>query len=156
MLRTAPRRFAVALASALLILPALTYSGEGEGTDGEARDKKDKPKLHLIADPAVGFTPVTVVLTGQLSGVSRQDPNFCHAAVTWIRIDPGQSEEEGFKVREDPVCLHPKEEVFVPTSFTKTFVLGRPGSYLVRLMVEGKDGTRIVSSYSKIEVLRVQ
>ena len=115
-----------------------------------------KPKLVLTADPAFGFTPVNVFITGALSGIDLNDRNFCHAAVTWVRIDPGQSERDGFRTREDPACVHPDEEISVTTSFTKTFVLYRPGSYLIRLEVEGKDGTRVVSAYTKVEVLRVQ
>lgn len=115
-----------------------------------------KPKLVLTADPAFGFTPVTVFITGALSGIDLHDRNFCHAAVTWVRIDPGQSERDGFRTREDPACVHPDEEISVSTSFTKTFVLYRPGSYLIRLEVEGKDGSRVVSGYTKVEVLRVQ
>jgi len=123
------------------------------------RDEKPperKPRLRLVAEPAVGFTPVATTLTGQLSGVDPGDANFCHAAVTWIRIDPGQTEEEGLKVREDPACLHPKEQVSVPTSFSRSWTLYGPGSYLFRLYVEGKDRTRFVSGYAKVEVLRVQ
>lgn len=115
-----------------------------------------KPKMALTADPAFGFTPVTVVLTGHLTGVDLHDRNFCHAAISWVRIDPGQTERDGFRIREDPACAHPDEEISVSTTFTKTFVLYRPGSYLVRLEVEGKDGTRVVSSFARVEVLRVQ
>jgi hypothetical protein len=115
-----------------------------------------KPHLRLKAEPAVGFTPLAVVVSGQLSGVGPGDANFCHPAVTWIRIDPGQSQDEGLRMREDPACLHPKEEVHVPTSFSKNYDLYRPGSYLFRLQVEGKDGTRIDSGFVKVEVLRVQ
>ena len=120
------------------------------------KDEKDKPKLALTADPAFGFTPVTVVLTGHLTGVDLHDRNFCHASVSWVRIDPGQTERDGFRTREDPACVHPDEEISVSTTFTRTFVLYRPGSYLVRLEVEGKDGMRVVSAFTKVEVLRVQ
>jgi hypothetical protein len=123
---------------------------------GKRRAEKAKPKLSLTSDPAVGFTPVTTVVTGHLTGVDPRDPNFCHAAVTWIRIDPGQTEDDGIRVREDPACLHGPEEASVETSFTRTFYLTRPGSYLVRLIVEGRDGTRITSGFTKVQVLRVQ
>lgn len=128
-------------------------SGKPEKKKGPG---KDKPKLVLSADPAVGFTPVTTILTGHLTGVDMRDPNFCHAAVTWVRIDPGQTEDSGFRIREDPACLHAPEEVSVETSFTRTFFLSRPGAYLVRLIVEGRDGTRVHSGFAKIQVLRVQ
>ncbi|OLD64735.1 MAG: hypothetical protein AUI47_04520 [Acidobacteria bacterium 13_1_40CM_2_68_5] len=116
---------------------------------------KEKPRISLTADPAFGFTPVSVILTGHLTGVDLHDRNFCHAAVIWVRIDPGQTERDGFRIREDPACVHPPEEISVPSSFTKTFDLYRPGSYLIRLEVEGKDGTRVVSAYTRVEVLRV-
>lgn len=123
---------------------------------GTAEEEKDRPRLRLTGDRMVGFAPLSVVLTGQLTGVNPQDANFCHAAVTWTRIDPGQTEEEGSRVRENPACLHPKEQISVPSSFTKGYTLYNPGSYLFRLTIEGKDGKRIVSGYTKIEVLRVE
>jgi len=117
---------------------------------------KDRPRLSLIADPAFGFTPVTVTLTGHLTGVDLHDRNFCHAAVTWVRIDPGQTERDSFRVREDPACVHPDEDISVADTFNKTFDLYRPGSYLIRLEIQAKDGTRVVSTYTRVEVLRVQ
>jgi len=117
-------------------------------------EDKDKPKLVLTANPAFGFTPVTVVLTGSLTGIAPLDRNFCHAAVTWVRIDPGMTERDGFRTREDPACVHPEEEISVTTGFTKTLNLHQPGSYLIRLEVEGKDGTRVVSSFARVEGLR--
>ena len=115
-----------------------------------------KPKVVLTADPAFGFTPVTVTLTGHLTGVDLHDRNFCHASVTWVRIDPGQSERDSFRVREDPACVHPDEDISVADTFSKTFELYRPGSYLIRLEIQAKDGMRVVSTYTRVEVLRVQ
>ena len=142
----------------LLLLATLTVGlASASSRKDKTPDKKDtKPRLTLIANPAVGFTPVTVTLTGRLSGVDLHDRNFCHAAVTWVRIDPGQTESDSLRIREDPACLHPDEEISVSDTFTKTFDLYQPGSYLIRLEVEAKDGTRVVSSYSRVEVLRVQ
>ncbi len=148
-------------AGVLVVLGALlgptfvVAAGHGH-KEKNTREEQGKPRLRLVADPSVGFTPISVVLTGQLSGVDLNDANFCHAAVTWIRIDPGQTEREGLRVREDPACVHPKEQVFVATSFTKSYTLYTPGSYLFRLEVEGKDHARIDSAYVKVEVLRVQ
>ena len=136
--------------------PAIGAARKPKPPAGKSDEGEGKPKLALAADPAFGFTPVTVMVTGALSGVDQHDRNFCHAAVTWVRIDPGQTERDAFRTREDPACVHPDEEISVSTSFTKTFVLYRPGSYLIRLEVEGKDGTRVTSAFTKVEVLRVQ
>jgi hypothetical protein len=165
-LRPATRVLGAVLVAAASLGPAPAGSAPDPGRaavraraaekDKEKREEKARPKLSLTSDPAVGFTPVTSVVTGHLTGVDLRDPNFCHAAVTWIRIDPGQTEDAGTRVREDPACLHGPEEASVETSFTRTFHLTRPGSYLVRLIVEGRDGTRITSGFAKIQVLRVQ
>ncbi len=142
----------------LLFLPALVLALPTEAAARKLKPAagKDKPRLSLIADPAFGFTPVTVTLTGHLTGVDLHDRNFCHAAVTWVRIDPGQSERDSFKVREDPACVHPDDEISVADTFSKTFELYRPGSYLIRLEIQAKDGTRVVSTYTRVEVLRVE
>jgi hypothetical protein len=150
--------FAFRALPVLLALLTALQAGAASRKDKPAREReeKEKPRLALTADPAVGFTPVSVILTGHLTGVDLRDRNFCHAAVTWVRIDPGQSERESLRIREDPACVHPDEEIDVPSTFTKTFDLYRPGSYLIRLEVQGKDGTRVVSAYTRVEVLRVQ
>jgi hypothetical protein len=145
--------------SILLVLLAflpIAHPAGARGRKENADDSKEKPRLSLVADPAFGFTPVTVILTGHLTGVDLHDRNFCHAAITWVRIDPGQTERDGFRVREDPACIHPDDEISVADTFTKTFDLYRPGSYLIRLELQGKDGKRIVSAYTRVEVLRVQ
>jgi hypothetical protein len=115
-----------------------------------------KPKLKLMAEPAVGFTPVTALLTANLTGVAPDDANFCHPAVTWIRIRPGQSEDDASRVHEDPVCRHPESESRAATSFIKTFDLYQPGTYLFRIIVEGKDHQRVESGTAQVVVLRVQ
>jgi hypothetical protein len=141
--------------SGLIVAGAIVLPTGAEEKPSGRRDR-EKPRLTLRADPAVGFTPVTTILTGHLTGIDLQDPNFCHPAVTWLRIDPGQTENEGFRVREDPACVHPDGTSTVETSFTKSYVLSRPGAYLFRLIVEGKDGTRVTSGHAKVQVLRVQ
>ena len=142
----------------LLLLAFLALGGpaEARGRKEKPDDDKDKPRLSLLADPNFGFTPVTVTLTGHLTGVDLHDRNFCHAAVTWVRIDPGQTERDGLRVREDPACVHPDDEISVTETYTRTFDLYRPGSYLIRLELQGKDGKKIVSAYTRVEVLRVQ
>jgi hypothetical protein len=149
----APRHLPVILALAMAFPAGAASRKDRPAGDG---NEKEKRRLTLTADPAVGFSPVNVILTGHLTGVDPHDRNFCHAAVTWVRIDPGQTERDSLRLREDPACVHPDEEIFVPSTFTKTFDLYRPGSYLFRLEVQAKDGTRVVSVYTRVEVLRIQ
>ena len=149
---TVGHRFTCLLLAFTVALPALAGSRKNK----PAPEEKNKPRVTLTPDPAFGFTPVTVILTGHLSGVDLHDRNFCHAAITWVRIDPGQTERDNLRIREDPACVHPDEEISVTTTFTKIFDLYYPGSYLFRLEIEAKDGTRVVSGYTRVEVLRVQ
>src|SRR5947209_456147 len=94
------------LASAATLLAPEFISGTSRKTKpSSSGDGKDKPRISLTADPTFGFTPVTVVLTGHLTGVDLHDRNFCHAATIWVRIDPGQTERDGFRIREDPACV---------------------------------------------------
>jgi hypothetical protein len=119
-------------------------------------EKQAKARLKLIAEPAVGFTPVTTVLTGQISGISPRDAAFCHPAVTWVKVNPWLSEDDATRYHEDAACRHPESEAIAVTSFTKTLTLHEPGAYLFKLIVEGRDGRKIESAYTKVQVLRVQ
>ena len=144
---------------AFLVVPWIQAGIDAAGRkdkDQEPAKDKEKPHLRLVVDASVGFPPVTVTATGWLTGVDPRDANFCHAAVTWTKVEPGQTEDGASTVREDPGCLHPPEQVDVQTSFTKTFVFYNPGSYLIRLAIEGKNKTRVRSGFAKVEVLRPQ
>jgi len=113
------------------------------------------PKILLTATPAFGFAPLSVQLVATLSGVNPHDANFCHAGVTWIRVDPVSAPETGARLTEDPKCVHGEEEISVATTYSKTFELAPAGSYLYRIVVSGKDGTQIKSNFVKVRVLRV-
>jgi hypothetical protein len=138
------------------LLCALLLAGAGIARTLAGDDKHDKLRLKLVAEPAVGFTPVTTVLTAQISGVSPQDAAFCHPAVTWVRVNPGLSEDDATRYHEDAACRHPPSEAMAVTSFTRTLTLYDPGAYLFKLIVEGRDGRRVESAYAKVQVLRVQ
>lgn len=140
----------------LLLLAAAAPLQARKPKVDEDPEERDKPKLKLLAEPAYGFTPVNALLTATLTGVAPNDPNFCHPAVTWIRIKPGQSEANATRIHEDPVCRHPETEVVASTSFIKSFDLYQPGTYLFRIIVEGKDHHRIQSGTAQVVVLRVQ
>lgn len=145
------------LAAALLVAgtSGLFVSPRAADDRDDAKDR-GKPKLRLLAEPAVGFTPVTTVLTGHLSGVAPRDPGFCHPAITWVRINPRMREENATRYREDAACRHPPGEAVAKTSFTRTLTLDEPGPYLFKVIVETADGRRVESAYTRVEVLRVQ
>jgi len=128
----------------------------GKTKDKAKEEEPRKPKLRLQVEPAIGFTPVTALLTANLTGVAPDDANFCHPAVTWIRMNPGQTEDRATRIHEDPVCRHPESEARAATSFIKSYDLQQPGTYLFRIVVEGKDHTTVSSGTAQVVVLRVQ
>jgi hypothetical protein len=65
-------------------------------------------------------------------------------------------EENASRYHEDAACRHPPEEAVAMTSFTRLLTLEEPGSYLFKIIVETSDGRRVESSYTRVEVLRVQ
>ncbi len=149
---TARPRWGVAL---LLLVPLLIPSAWA-GHKGEAQEEGHKgPKLLLTASPLFGFPPLTVHLAATLTGVDPHDANFCHARVIWTRIDPGTSQDMGSKMTESPRCLHDPKEVYVATTYSKTFEMYTPGDYLYRLTLEGKDGTQVISKLVKVQVMRI-
>lgn len=146
-----PRRFLPA--GILLLLFAMVQVLAGK--DSPSGEDGRQPKLALTSTPSFGFAPVTVQLVATLTGIDPEDPNFCHAAVTWVRVDPGASPEKETRVTEAPRCVHDEDESSVATTFSKSFDLYRAGSYLYRVSVVGKDGKEIRSNYVTVKVLRV-
>lgn len=143
------RRFAAV--SALLVLALAA------GSDLEAKKKKngeepppEKPEVKLLATPKHGFRPLTVILTGELTGVDLDDPQFCHAGIEWESRSP-----LGLDVRsmQDPRCLHPPESINVNLTFTKVVTLHRIGIHQYRLIIHRRDGEVVMSNTQEIRVL---
>jgi len=138
----------------LLVLVLAIHPAEAKKGDS-SKESARVPKLSLASTPAFGFAPVTVQLVASLTGIDPGDPNFCHAAIAWVRIDPGASPEKETRFSETPRCVHGESESSVATTFSKAFELDRSGSYLYRVSVVGKNGKEVRSNYVTIKVLRV-
>jgi len=140
--------------SILMLLLSLSGSAT-EAKHPDSADEKKARKVVLTASPLFGYAPLNVQLVATLTGVDPQDRNFCHAGITWIRVDPGPSPENETRVSETPRCVHGEDELKVATTFSKSFDLDLPGSYLYRVVVAGKDGSQIRSNFVTVRVLRV-
>jgi len=108
------------------------------------------PALKLTVTPRHGFRPLTLTLTGSLTGVETDNQEFCHAGVEWESRTPS-----GLMVtsKEDPRCLHPPEQVDVQFTFTKVETISRAGTYVYRLILHRRDGGRLLSNTQEIRVL---
>jgi hypothetical protein len=139
----------------LLLLLLLGLSVRAGHKDDSSAEPRKNPKVVLSASPAFGFSPLNVQIVGTLTGVDSRDPNFCHAEITWIRVEPGSNPEKGSRLTEAPRCLHGESEISVATTFSKTFDLYVPGPYLYQLLITGKDGAQVRSNFVKVQVMRV-
>jgi hypothetical protein len=143
-------RIAAGAASALLVF-ALAGGSDLEARRGKKEEPSpDKPALRLLVTPRHGFRPLTILLTGELTGVELDDPQFCHAGIEWESRSP-----LGLDVRsiEDPRCLHPPEQVNVDLTFTKMVTLHRVGLHQYRLILHKRDGERLLSNTQEVRVL---
>jgi hypothetical protein len=159
-----PRRFrrtsplvVLALGVVLMHPWGLAFGDSKKETPPKEAPKEGKrsPRLLLNGSPVYGFAPLNIQLVATLTGIDPVDPNYCHAAVTWVRVDPGTSPEKETRLTEAPRCLHDENELHVTTTFSKNFEISYPGSYLYRISVTGKDGREIRSNYLTVRVLRV-
>jgi hypothetical protein len=129
--------------------------------DATARARKEKPPeekapegpaAHLMVAPRHGFRPLTITLTGTLTGVEASDPEYCHAGIEWeARSASGLVTTS----RQDPKCLHPPEQVAVQFSFTKVVTIHEPGTYTYRFIVHKRDGSRMLSNTQEVRVLNI-
>lgn len=144
----APARLAPAIAVALLAASVLIASPSRRPANAPA--EADAPSLKLTVTPRNGFRPLTLTLTGHLSGVDATDAEYCHAGVEWESKTPS-----GLTVtsKEDPKCLHPPEQVQVLMTFTKVVTLSTPGEYVYRLILHRRDGEKLFSNTQQIQVL---
>jgi hypothetical protein len=154
--KTLGRQRQLSFLSMGLLLTCLLAGPAAAGKKGQGeKQNRPEPKLSLTVTPAFGFAPLEVQLVATLNGVDPNDLNFCHAAVTWTRVDPGSSPEKQTRITEAPRCVHAADQISVNTTFSKSFELASPGSYLYRASVSGKDGKEIFSTYVTVKVLRV-
>jgi hypothetical protein len=150
------RRGRIGFPGTLLLITCLAVGIAEAGKKGQSeKPERQEPKLNLAATPAFGFAPLEVQMVATLTGVDPNDTNFCHAAVTWVRVDPGSSPEKQTRITEAPRCVHEADHPSVATTYSKSFELSLPGSYLYRVSVSGKDGRDISSNYVTVKVLRV-
>jgi len=141
------------IGASLLLLPlllAMAVPAHAGRRPPAADPEPGKPALHLSVSPRHGFRPLTLTLTGELTGVDLSDQQFCHAGIEWESNTPA-----GLKVisKEDPKCLHPPEQIQVQTTFTKIVTLSRPGTYVYRLILHRRDGERLLSNTQEVTVL---
>ncbi|HKY31199.1 MAG TPA: hypothetical protein VJV23_01595 [Candidatus Polarisedimenticolia bacterium] len=142
------RLTAALLAGSLIGLTVVGASAAGKKQKEE--QPPSGPAARLSVSPRHGFRPLTLTLSGALIGVEPGDPEYCHAGIEWeARSAQGLITTS----KEDPRCLHPPEQVSVQLGFTKVVTLDQPGTYVYRLIVHRRDGTRLLSNTQEVKVI---
>lgn len=83
------------LTRARRLLPSFTLIVLATAVLGAADDKKAKPNVSLRASPQVGFSPMRVVLTAELTGGKDDFEEFYCPSIEWIWGDDTKSESRG-------------------------------------------------------------
>ncbi len=142
-----------ALVTAILTLTALqAVFGDTPAPEDGGRST-EKPKLVLKADSRIGFSPLRLTLRATLTGVSRDDLDFCHVDQIWLgkrSADPAARERAS---AHRPRCHHPDDQKRVEMIFYKELNLYSPGAYIYRLKLEPKQGPALISNPVTLRVL---
>jgi|SRR5215471_8157600 len=112
---------------ALPLTIAVAFSGSA------VADKK--PKISLKANPAMGMSPVRVVVTADLAGGANDDEDFYCAAVEWEWGDDTRSTNTADC---DPYEAGKSE---IKRRFTADHVYRTSGEYRVQFRLKKKDKT---------------
>jgi hypothetical protein len=120
------------LGAAVLVLACAGASIAGESP------KPKKPQLDLRASPRVAFSPVEVLITGQLKGGDDLEEYYC----------PGLEWEwgDGTRSSHESDCAPFEAGTTLERFFRARHAYGSPGAYNVRLTLKRADRTVAVGS----------
>ena len=128
-------RRAPAILVALLALAALAAGGQ------EPRPKK--PRLDLKATPRMGFSPVTILLTAELTGGDDVEEYYCPER-EWDWDDGGKSVHEAD-------CLPFEPGTKIERRFTAEHEYRRAGAYNIKLTLR-RSGKALAAASVKVTV----
>ncbi|MGH9868768.1 MAG: hypothetical protein ACREAA_11475 [Candidatus Polarisedimenticolia bacterium] len=145
-----PRSVTAAVLALAMSLAAPGLAAKESGKKEKEPEKPAGPTAHLVVSTHHGYQPLTITLTGTLTGVDATDPDYCHAAIEWEASSPSGVSTVS---RQDPKCLHPPEQVAVQFTFNKTVTLDYAGLYNYRFIVYRRDGSKLISAAQEVRVL---
>jgi len=118
-----------------------------------AADEKQEHKLeiHLSVSAHHGKIPLTVTLTGSVSGIDPKSVESCSISEEWV----------GWEVSGLPLnskrtfpCVSSTKEGDLPQAFTREVTLKEPGTYSYRILIKPKDGRAVASASREVKVVR--
>jgi hypothetical protein len=118
------------VAVAVLSCAGLAPAGDG--------GKPKRPQLDLRASPRVAFSPVEILITGQLKGGAELEEFYC-PGLEW---DWG----DGTRSAHESDCAPYESGAALERFFSARHAYGSPGAYNVRLTLRRADRTVAVAS----------
>jgi hypothetical protein len=115
---------------AVLWCAGLAAAGDG--------GKPKKPQLDLRASPRIAFSPVEILITGQLKGGAELEEFYC-PGLEW---DWG----DGTRSAHESDCAPYESGAALERFFSARHAYGSPGAYNVRLTLRRADRTVAVAS----------
>jgi len=113
----------------------LSCAGVAAAGDG---GKPKKPQLDLRASPRVAFSPVEILITGQLKGGAELEEFYC-PGLEW---DWG----DGTRSAHESDCAPYESGAALERFFSARHAYGSPGAYNVRLTLRRANRTVAVAS----------
>jgi len=111
-----------------------------------------KPVLSLKASARHGYAPLTVTLTGDITGGDPGDVNSCLLSEEWLGDTPVSGLTPNSK-RTIP-CVQVADDGLVPRSFQREVTLKEPGTYIYRLLITPKGARTIASQSIDVKAVR--
>ena len=131
-----------------LVLLLASAAGQAAGTPpAQTPSTQD---LYLRVSTHSGRLPLELTLVGELRGVDIETVKNCS-----IRVDRTYLMPSGMRLdeRKEHPCV-PEPEALVSAKFKRKLTLDEPGDYLLRIMLEPKDGKTLAGMTHPVKVYK--
>lgn len=134
----------------LVALVLLVASAAGQAADTPPAQIPSPQDLYLRVSTHSGALPLDLTLDAELRGVDIDTVKDCR-----IRVERTYTMPSGMKLderKEHPCVAEP--EALVSAKFKRTLTLVEPGDYLLRIMLEPKEGKTIAGMTHPVKVYK--
>lgn len=121
----------------------------GEKNAGSEPAAVVKPKLDLTVSTFNGYIPLSLKLSGTISGIDLAQVEACQISVEW----QGEKTPGILRNSKDYLSCVDKEAALT-SNVSKELLLGEPGVYSYRLVVTPKGGKPVASASREVKVVR--
>lgn len=134
----------------LVALVLLLAAAAGQAAATPPAQPPTPQDLYLRVSTHSGALPLELTLDAELRGVDIETVKHCS-----IRVDRTYTMASGMKLdeRKEHPCI-PEPDALVSAKFKRVLTLKEPGDYLLRIMLEPKDGKTIAGMTHPVKVYK--